>query len=700
MGWHERLVVFALAVVLCADGIGASAAHATAPLMWAPPVHSGASGHSPSAITCPSVSLCVVLDGDGHVRSAAALVSGTLRDPGSIDRFPYLAALSCPSADACYGVGNTGDLYGGAVSTSASAWSPADIDMVNRLSGISCPSTSLCVAVDDAGNILTSTSPSATITWSLPTPIDGRHRIAAVSCPTASLCAAVDDSGNVLVSTTPTNIRSWQATPLAISAFVAVSCNRSALCAAVARNGDVYATADVATAQATWSVTPVDPRGSPTAVSCTDVGPCVVLDHGGNSFESASPAASPPDWAPMASDPAHATLTGVSCGADGPCVAAESTGRTVVASLPPPTVTTGTGVVASQTVVQLWANVNPNDTTVSACHFDYGTTPAYGAHVPCTVMPGVSHESQAVVGQIDGLRAATTYHFRIAASTGVASAAGHDAVFTTLPPLIAHPSLSGSPAVGATLTCRPNITTAAPETLAFAWLDDTAPIAGATAPQYRVTLADQTRHLSCRVTVAGDGGSASATSGSAAIPSQTTRKIIESSARRITSRRTSVSATVTCSPEAAGHCVLTLRLSAHRIVHHKRRRVLVGFLSTQIQAGTTRTLSVSLNATGRRLLRQRHRLAVTLKVDGTIIGTLTARLRIDKLIIRAKTSTRRHAVGMALAAAFRSARRWGPIMHLEPPGSIDFRTRTTASHQWGTGRSRPSQARAAARSRV
>jgi hypothetical protein len=365
----------------------------------------------------------------------------------------------------------------------------------------------------------------------------------------------------------------------------------------------------------------------------------------------------------------------VACVAAGPCVGVENTGRTVVASLPPPTVTTGAGVAASQTVVQLWAKVNPNNATVSACHFDYGTTPAYGAHVPCAVIPGVSHDSQAVVGQIDGLRAATTYHFRIAAATGVASVAGDDAVFTTPPPLIAHPSLSGSPAVGSILTCYPNITTTAPETVAFAWLEDTTPITGATAPRYRVTLADETRHLSCRVTIAGDGGSASATSGSAAIPSQTARKIIESSARRITSRRTSVSATVTCSPEAAGHCVITLRLSAHRIVHHERRRVTVGSLSTYVPAGTTRTLSVSLNATGRRLLRKRHRLAATLNVNGTIIGTLTARLRSDKLIIGTRTSMRGHKVGMALAAAFRSAHWWGTVIRFEPPASIDFQSR-------------------------
>ena len=41
-------------------------------------------------------------------------------------------------------------------------------------------------------------------------------------------------------------------------------------------------------------------------------------------------------------------------------------------------------------------------------------------------------------------------------------------------------------------------------------------------------------------------------------------------------------------------------------------------------------LSVSLNVTGRRLLRERHRLLTTLAVSGTILGTLTANLQTEQ----------------------------------------------------------------------
>ena len=111
-------------------------------------------------------------------------------------------------------------------------------------------------------------------------------------------------------------------------------------------------------------------------------------------------------------------------------------------------VATGTGTASSQTTASLAATVTPNDAVLSTCHFDYGPTIAYGASVPCTVVPSATGGSQAVVAALSGLNAATTYHFRIAASSGVATGDGNDATFTTPPPLKANPSLSGTPAVG------------------------------------------------------------------------------------------------------------------------------------------------------------------------------------------------------------------------------------------------------------
>ena len=59
----------------------------------------------------------------------------------------------------------------------------------------------------------------------------------------------------------------------------------------------------------------------------------------------------------------------------------------------------------------------------------------------------------------------------------------------------------------------------------------------------------------------------------------------------------------------------------------------VGFARATLAAGATRTLTAWLNAKGMRLLKKRHRLAVTLTVTGTVLGTLIATLRDETLVL-------------------------------------------------------------------
>ena len=596
IGSHGRRTLFALAGVLCAAVIGASAAQAASPLAWTAPVRSDQTAGTLgiTALSCQSTSLCVAVDDNGNFLSSTAPASGTWGAPAQIDStLRHLTAISCPSATLCFAVDNLGNLFSSTAPTSSAAWTLEHIDGTTVLNGISCPSTTLCVAVDNAGNILTSTTPGTAVSWG-PMHLDGTNHVTAVSCPAATLCAAVDDHGNVLVSTTPTG--AWQPATLltSTSPLTAVSCNSTGLCVAVARDGSVHATANAVSPTPTWSATPVDSAHALTSVSCTDVGLCVAVDHGGNALESDNPAAGLPSWTTTAIDAAHPVLTGVSCLSAGFCVAVNDFGETVAATLPAPAVATGSGAASSQTTASLGASVNPNDATLTDCHFDYGPTTAYGASAPCTVVPSATGGSQSVVAALGGLNAATTYHFRIAAASGVASAVGADASFTTPAPLKANPSLSGTPAVGTTLTCKPNVTTTAAETVTYAWLRDTVPIAGAAAATYVIAAADETHHLSCQVTISGDGGSASATSGFDAVPSQTQGKITETFVGTAKRGATSVSAPVTCSPQASGNCTITLLLTTNQTVRHKSQKVIVGSSTTKLRAGTTRTLSVSL----------------------------------------------------------------------------------------------------------
>ena len=90
-------------------------------------------------------------------------------------------------------------------------------------------------------------------------------------------------------------------------------------------------------------------------------------------------------------------------------------------------------------------------------------------------------------------------------------------------------------------------------------------------------------------------------------------------------------------------CTITLLLTTTQTIRNKSQKVTVGSSTTKLRAGTTHTLSVSLNATGRRLLKKQHALTATLTVSGTIIGRLNAQLQSDKLVFgtKAKHAPRR-----------------------------------------------------------
>jgi phosphodiesterase/alkaline phosphatase D-like protein len=129
--------------------------------------------------------------------------------------------------------------------------------------------------------------------------------------------------------------------------------------------------------------------------------------------------------------------------------------------LPPrPTVTTLEASSITQTSVTLNARVNPNGAEVGDCHFDYGSTSAYGQAVRCVPMPGTGTRPVQVTATVSALSPNTPYHFRVAASNAGGASAGSDASFTTLPdpPLVGAASASSITQTSAALnaTVNPN----------------------------------------------------------------------------------------------------------------------------------------------------------------------------------------------------------------------------------------------------
>jgi hypothetical protein len=110
--------------------------------------------------------------------------------------------------------------------------------------------------------------------------------------------------------------------------------------------------------------------------------------------------------------------------------------------------------------------VNPDQTTLSSCHFQYGTSSSYGQEVPCSSFPTMGASSSTVSTALTGLAPSTTYHYRVVATNEVDTSYGADATFTTAAaPSTGSPPESPPPLTGVgttpvvTTTTTPTTTT-------------------------------------------------------------------------------------------------------------------------------------------------------------------------------------------------------------------------------------------------
>jgi hypothetical protein len=120
----------------------------------------------------------------------------------------------------------------------------------------------------------------------------------------------------------------------------------------------------------------------------------------------------------------------------------------------PPAVVTGSATSGSTTAT-VNGTVNPNG-QATTYHFDYGTTPSYGAKAPVPDgNAGSSSAVQSVSGSLSGLAPSTTYHYRLVAANGSGTSNGADQTFTTAatpqPPSAVTNAASGVGDTGATL---------------------------------------------------------------------------------------------------------------------------------------------------------------------------------------------------------------------------------------------------------
>jgi hypothetical protein len=121
-----------------------------------------------------------------------------------------------------------------------------------------------------------------------------------------------------------------------------------------------------------------------------------------------------------------------------------------------PDATTTAATTIGQTSATLNGTVNPNDHWTTY-YFQWGTTTSYGSTTPAT-SAGNAKSPRPVSAVIAGLTPATTYHFRVVATSNKGTGMGQDRTFTTLPPppLVTTGTVSAVEQTSATLHAEVN----------------------------------------------------------------------------------------------------------------------------------------------------------------------------------------------------------------------------------------------------
>jgi hypothetical protein len=630
------------------------AAHAAASLTWSPPTSFDAGG-TPSAISCASESTCVAVEQQGEAFDTSDPTAATPTWAAvPIDSGQSLNAVSCAPGGPCVAVDGRGDAVVGRLASGGVVWSSPMSTHGGALTGVSCPSASLCVAVDEGGDVLASTEPKSGA-WKVVSSDAGR-RLLAVSCASATLCVAIGattgSAGEVIASTEPASA-SWTARRVDSSELLAVSCSASGACVASDAAGNALASADPGASHATWSLTPTG--SEPAGVSCAATGLCVIVDKSGYAFASGDPTSSTPEWSSSSADLGE-SLSGVVCLSSGFCVAVDRGGHSVSARVAAPTATTSTppGEVTDDDAA-LTGIVNPNDATVTACSFEYGegtTGGAYESSVPCSQALIANVENQGVSATISRLSPNTTYHYRLVASSLSGTGTGANETFTTatskqITIIHPNPSITGTPAVGQTLTCHAGTASGTSPQLSYAWVRDQIPIVGAVGSTYAVKGQDSGHHLQCQVTATDGGGSATALSSFVTIPAGgAPTSAGETSVGNVSFKNGRVSVPIVCSALAGSGCEVTLKLTAVETLSGRRivavaarvRRadghaaasrhttVTLASVHARIARGARVTLTATLSRTARRLLTSRRRFTAYAAVHGTVVGVIEAQL--------------------------------------------------------------------------
>jgi hypothetical protein len=163
-----------------------------------------------TSLSCPATALCVGGDNAGNVITSTDPAGDgrawtiTHVDPALQGDGYGVNDISCPSVSLCVAVdGAASDVITSTHPTGGpSAWTVTRVgNDTYALSSIWCPFLSLCVAADEgAGNVASTTPMGGARSWT-PTARYGSSSLSALACPSRALCVAVDANGNLAIGT-------------------------------------------------------------------------------------------------------------------------------------------------------------------------------------------------------------------------------------------------------------------------------------------------------------------------------------------------------------------------------------------------------------------------------------------------------------------------------------------------------------------
>jgi Carboxypeptidase regulatory-like domain len=210
------------------------------------------------------------------------------------------------------------------------------------------------------------------------------------------------------------------------------------------------------------------------------------------------------------------------------------------------------------------------------------------------------------------------------------------------------PVVSGTPAVGRSLSCSRGSWTGSPvPTFTYTWLRNGAAIPGAIRNTYGVQAADRGHGLACKVTATNKSGSAAAVSNVLAVPAPLLPQapVISLSASKVLVVGGSAQVPIGC---AHANCTGTITLTKRVVVRHrhgrrttfKRKTLILGYGSYALPAGHTATIQVRLTATGKHALARARHHRLSAKVIASVIGGTTARKTV--VLSQVVTATHKH----------------------------------------------------------